>query len=855
MTNYRLIIMKHISRILLLFLFLVPSFALRAQVAIGEDFDVDYLTPKTYEIGGITIDNEDHLDQRMVLLVAGLQVGDVVKIPGDKISMAIDNLWNQGLFEDVRILLTRVQDDKAFLKIVLRSRPKLAAVKFNGISGSDAEKLGKDFDIHVGDVVTENLLKTTANKAKSHYAEKGFTNVEVTTSLTSDTSGKGNYVVLTYDIKKGKRVKIDSLIIAGNTKVATNKLLRKMKNTHDVRYWRKMFVWTKGFWSRSKYREFELNDDLDQLIAYYNELGYRDARILSDSVWSVSSENLNISDKKKRKQDRLKVKVNVYEGKPYYFRNISFSGNTVYSSETLAQHLRINKGDPYNKTILETNLTYNPSGTDITSMYMDNGYLFFEVHPIEVAVADDSIDIEIRIVEGKQARIRNVVVEGNTVTNDKIIYRELHTKPGDLFSRDAVIRSRRELVTLGYFKEESLIPEPRPNAKDGTVDIIYKVEENQTSQLQLQGGYGNGMIIGQVGIQLNNFSARNMFKKDAWHPLPGGDGQKLMLNAVSNGKYYYALNAGFTEPWLGGKRPQSLGVSISHNLISNGFWQDKGSSGYYSLTITGGNVSLTRRLKWPDDYFIMSQALSYKHYNQNNYPGLSSVFYKGHANDLSYMLGFSRNSLDSPIYPRSGSEISVQGFVTPPYSILNGKDYSAMDQSDRYKWLEYYKINLRGSWMLNLIGDVVLNARFRVGYMGYYNNDIGLSPFGRYYVGGDGLSSWVLDGREVIPLRGYQNAKLSPDEGASIFDRYTIELRQPIIESAAATIYLLGFLEGGNSWYRAKDFQPFKVYNSAGLGVRLYMPMFGLIGIDWGYGFDGAYGGSQFHFSINQSID
>lgn len=847
--------MKYLVRFLILTTLFLPLVPLHAQVVIGQDYDIDYLTPKTYEIGGIVIDNQDNLDQRMILLVAGLQVGDVVKIPGDKISMAIDNLWQQGLFEDVQILLTRIQDNKAFLKIVLRSRPKMAAVKFNGVSGNDAEKLGKDFDIHVGDVVTENLLKTTTNKAKAYFADKGFTNVQVNTSLSSDTSGKGNYVVLTYDIKKGKRVKIDSLIIVGNNNVPTNKLLRKMKNTHDVHYAKKLFVWTKGFWTRSKYREFELDDDLEQLVAYYNELGYRDARVVRDTVWNVASDDLNISKKKRAKQDRVKIKVQLYEGKPFYFRNITFAGNTVYSSETLAQHLRINKGDPYNKTTLETNLTYNPSGTDITSMYMDNGYLFFDVTPVEVAVEGDSIDIEIRIVEGKQARIRNVIVEGNTITNDKIIYRELHTKPGDLFSRDAVIRSQRELVTLGYFKQETLQPIPKPNPKDGTVDIVYKVEENQTSQLQLQGGYGNGMIIGQVGIQLNNFSARNVFNKKAWQPLPAGDGQKLMLNAVSNGRYYYALNAGFTEPWLGGKRPQSLGVSVSHNLISNGFWQDKGSDGYYSLAITGASVSLTRRLKWPDDYFILSQSLGYKHYNQNNYPGLSAVFTKGHANDLSYSLGISRNSLDSPIYPRSGSEVVVQGFVTPPYSLINGKDYSAIEVTDRYKWLEYYKFNVRGSWMLNIIGDVVLNARFRFGYMGYYNKDIGLSPFGRYYVGGDGLSSWVLDGREVIPLRGYQNASLSPEYGASIFDRYTLELRQPIMESAAFTLYVLGFFEGGNSWNRAKDFQPFKMYNSAGLGVRLYMPMFGLIGIDWGYGFDGNYGGSQFHFSINQSID
>lgn len=847
--------MKHILRTAIILLLLTPAISTKAQVVVGNNYDIDYLTPKTYEIGGITIDNENNLDSRMVLLVAGLQVGDVIKIPGDKISTAIDNLWQQGLFDDVQILLTRIQDDKVFLKIVLKGRPKLGAVKFNGISGSDAEKLGTDFGIHVGDVVTENILKTTSNKAKAYYADKGYTNVDVKTIIKSDTTNKDNYVVLTYDINKGKRVKIDSLIIVGNNNVPVNKLLRQMKNTHDVHYAKKLFFWTKGFWTRSKYREFELNNDLEQVITYYNELGYRDARIVKDTVWSVAPEDLNISERKKKKQDRVKVKVEIFEGRPYYFRNITFSGNTIYSSELLAQHLRIKKGDPYNKTVLETNLTYNPSGTDITSMYMDNGYLFFSATPVEIAVTNDSIDIEIRIVEGKQARIRNVVVEGNTITNDKIIYRELHTKPGDLFSRDAVLRSRRELITLGYFKEETLIPEPRPNPKDGTVDIIYKVEENQTSQLQLQGGYGNGMIIGQVGIQLNNFSARNIFNKEAWQPLPAGDGQKLALNAVSNGSYYYALSAGFTEPWLGGKRPQSLSISASHNLLSNGFWQEKGSSQYYSLSITGATVSLTRRLKWPDDYFIMSQSISYRHYNLDNYTSLTSYFTDGHSNDLAYSIGISRNSLDSPIYPRNGSEVSVQGFVTPPYSLISGKDYSAVEVSDRYRWLEYYKVNLRGSWMLNLIGDVVLNARFRFGYMGYYNKDIGLSPFGRYYVGGDGLSSWLLDGREVIPLRGYNNSSLSPSNGASVFDRYTLELRQPIIESASATIYVLGFLEGGNSWATMKEFQPFKVYNSAGLGVRLYMPMFGLIGIDWGYGFDGANGGSQFHFSIGQSID
>ena len=523
----------------------------------------------------------------------------------------------------------------------------------------------------------------------------------------------------------------------------------------------------------------------------------------------------------------------------------------------LSKHLRINKGDPYNRTLLQQNITYNPAGTDITSLYMDNGYLFFNATPVEVGVEKDSIDIEIRIIEGKQARIRNVVLDGNTVTNDRVIMRELHTRPGDLFSRDAIMRSRRELATLGYFKEESIIPDVKPNAKDGTVDVVYKLEEGNTSQIQLQGGYGSGMIIGQIGLTLNNFSARNIFKKSAWQPLPAGDGQKLSINAITNGTYYYALNASFTEPWLGGRRPQSLSVSAYHNLYSNGYYYtDHTNSRYYSLRLTGGGISLSKRLKWPDDYFILSHSLSYKHYDLHNYTILAgTAFTDGKANDLSYGLTISRNSLDSPIYARSGSEISVSGYVTPPYSAFSNKDYSALSAQDKYRWVEYYKINLRGSWMLNLVGDVVLNARARFGWLGAYNKGIGTSPFGRYFLGGDGLSSWMLDGREVVPLRGYENNSLSPDDGASVFDRYTIEIRQPIIESASATIWVLGFLEGGNAWSSIRDFQPFNIYNSAGLGVRVYMPMFGLIGVDWGYGFDGSNGGSHFHFSIGQSID
>ena len=722
--------------------------------------------------------------------------------------------------------------------------------KFTGVKKGEADKLREEIKIANGEVVTENMLRTSVNKIKGYYIDKGYTRVAVNPTTEQDSNGR---VTVTFNVNRGKVVKIDSLFFDGNEQVKTITLQSKMEKTHDVHYFWKLRFWTKAFWKKSRYIESDFREDLDKVIAYYNEQGFRDARVISDTVWDVPQTD---EESKTSKQDLVKVKVNVYEGQRFFFRNITFTGNTVYSDELLHRAMRINKGDPYNKKELDMNISYNPSGTDITSLYMDNGYLFFRATPVEVAVDGDSIDIEIRIVEGKQARIRNVSVEGNTITNDKVIMRELHTRPGDLFSRDAIIRSRRELVTLGYFKEESIIPEPKPNADDGTVDIVYKVEEGSTSQLNLQGGYGGGMVIGQIGVQLNNFSIRNIFNKDAWAPLPAGDGQKLGINAVTNGTHYYSLSASFTEPWLGGHQAQSLTGSIYHNLYSNGFYYGRDNANYYSLQITGAGVSFSKRLKWPDDYFIVSHGISYKHYTLVNYSLSSDIFTDGVSNDLSYGFTISRNSLDSPIYARSGSEVSVSAFLTPPYSLIAGKTEFATKQ-EKYKWIEYYKVNLRGSWMLNLVGDVVLNARFRFGFMSYYNDKIGLSPFGRYFVGGDGLSSWMLDGREVVPLRGYQNNSIgaSTNGGGAVFDRFTLELRQPIIESNTATIWLAGFVEGGNCWSDISEFQPFKMYNAAGIGVRLFMPIFGLIGVDWGYGFDGASGGSQFHFSIGQSLD
>lgn len=849
--------MKKILFILPIVALLGLSLPCKAQIVVGnQEYDIDYLTPKTYEIGGITFQGADNYDTRMILLIAGLQVGDQIRVPGDKLATAVDRLWKQGLFEDVQIYVTRIQGDKIFFEIELRSRPKLSMFKIRGVKRSDETKLKEEVKIVSGDVVTENLLTTARNRIRAYYLEKGYTNVAVSSFTEVDTivsTGKENKVNVIFEVDPGKRVKIDSIVFEGNKEVSSNKLMQQMKNTHDVNYFKKMYFWTSGFWKTSKYQESKFREDLESIITYYNENGYRDARILWDTIYLVKHDTIT----KESKQDRLMIRIKIYEGNKFVFRNISFTGNTIYPSDLLSKHLRIAKGDPYNRTLLETNLRYNPSGTDISSMYMDNGYLFFKATPVEVGVENDSIDIEVRIFEGKQARIRNVIVEGNTLTNDRVIMRELHTRPGDLFSRDAILRSRRELATLGYFKEESIMPDAKPNEKDGTVDIVYKVEEGNTSQIQLQGGYGSGMLIGQIGLTLSNFSVRNIFNKKAWKPLPAGDGQKLSINAITNGTYYYSFSGSFTEPWLGGRRPQSLSASIYHHYLSNGFWYKTDNSNYGNLRISGAAISLTKRLKWPDDYFIISHTLSYKHYNLHNYSLFSGTsFTEGKANDLSYGITISRNSLDSPIFARSGSEVSISCSATPPYTAISGRNVTNVTEQDKFRWTEYFKINMRGSWMLNLVGDLVLNAKARFGWMGFYNKNIGLSPFGRYFVGGDGLQAYAYDGREIIPLRGYENSKLSPQEGASIFTRYTLEIHQPIIESASATIWLLGFLEGGNSWYSVKDFQPFNIYNSAGLGVRVFMPMFGLIGVDWGYGFDGGnIGGSHFHFSIGQSID
>lgn len=825
--------------ILIFFSVLFIGNNLFSQITIGGSYEVDYLTPKDYEIGGITISGADRLDHDVIILLTGLKVGEKITIPGDKLTSVIDKLWKQQIFKNVKVSIDRIQGNIVFLNIYLEEFPRLAKFRFDGIKKSEANKIRETLNLSSGDVVNENLILNSTNKIKKYYEEKGFYNTEINVTQEVDTTSPRGDLILFFDIKKNDKMKIEEISFEGNKALSDKTLRRSMKETKERNFWR--------FWKASKFIESNYESDLNLIIEKYNEAGFRNARIITDTIYSSEG-------------NRLKINIKVFEGDKFYFRNITWSGNTVYSSEELSRRLRIEKGDIYNKKQLEQNLIFDPGGLDITSMYMDNGYLFFNAIPVEILVENDSIDIEIRIREGKQARIRSISVSGNTTTNDHVILREIRTLPGQLFSRDDVMRTLNALRTLGYFNQETVNPNIMPNAQDETVDIEYQVEEASTSRIELSGGYGGGMVIGTLGLSFTNFSAKNLFKKGAWTPLPAGDGQHLNINFQTNGDYYYSFNASFTEPWLGGKKPNALTVGAYYSFQNNGFWSSKNSDSYYSLQILGGSVSLGRRLKWPDDYFTVINGVSYRRYNVVDSLG-TRFNINGISNSLTYNFTLGRNSLDALIYPRTGSDISLSLAATPPYSLFRSEI-----PDEPFKWLEYYKINFRVSWMFNIVDNLVFNTRFRMGFLGYYNKDIGLSPFERFYLGGDGLTGWDMDGREVVGMRGYQAQDLSPQQsssysgGAAAFDKFTMELRYPISLNPSATIYVLGFAEAGYSWRSISEFNPFQSAVSAGIGVRFFMPMFGTLGLDWGYGFHNPIGktepsGWQLQFSINQSID
>ena len=798
-------------------------FNANAQIQLGGDsLNFNYNQPQRYEIGGVTVSGTRFLDEQVLINLSGLIVGDTIDIPGEKISKAIQTLWKQGLFSDIKVQVVRLQGNRAFLDLELSEKPRLSKFTFSkGVSKSEADKIREKIHLERDKVITENVLNNTKNVVRDFYIEKGFLNTKVEIKEYKDTLFT-NRDILEIIVDKSKKVKIKEITFTGVTAMKEGKLRRAMKGTKTKRFYK--------IFTTSKFQESTFEEDKTKLIAKYQNKGYRDAKITESKVTQLS-------------EKRLKIDLTIDEGNKYFFRNITWIGNTKHTSQELSSILAIKKGDVYDQSVLEERLFMSQNSRDVSSLYMDDGYLFFQVSPVEVKVENDSIDLEMRIYEGKQARINKVSVTGNTKTNDRVIIREIRTRPGQLFSRELIIRTQRELAQLGYFDQEKLGVNPKPNPADGTVDIEYVVEEKPSDQFELQGGYGANQLVGSLGVSFNNFSARNIFKKGGWRPIPSGDGQRLSLRFQTNGKYYQSYNASFTEPWLGGKKPNSLSVSAYQTIQSNG--RSKSDVFRSQITISGGSIGLGKRLKWPDDYFSLYHEFDYQYYALNNYSS-GFLFTNGYANNLYFQHTFSRNSIDQPIYPRSGSQTSLTLQWTPPYSLFNGLDYSTASDQEKYKFIEYHKWKFSSSWFTKIAGNLVLNVKAQYGFLGMYNRKVGPSPFERFYVGGDGLTAgFLFDGRELVGVRGYKDySTITPTGGGTIFDKYTFELRYPVSLNPSATIYLLTFAEGGNAWQRFKDFNPFSAKRAAGVGIRIFLPIFGLLGLDYGWHFD-EYPGSS----------
>jgi len=812
---------------------------------------VEYLSPKKYEIGGITISGTKYLNTNTILSISGLKVGDTINVPGKKISDAINNLWTQKLFSDVNISIEKKIDNLIFLNINLEENKRLSKFNFVGkIKKSDITSLKEELKLMRGKVLNENLINNSIDIIKEYYIEKGFYTAKVNYKLTTDTTTQ-NSDNLTFIIDAGKKIKIDEIIVNGRKKILNQK--KSIFNNNDTVYAlsdrkiRKVMKETKkkNFWRIFKVSKFikeNYEDDKKNIISEYNKLGYRDARIISDSFYI--------------KKNLITLEINVEEGEKYKFGEISFVGNKIYSDQELNQILNIKQNDIFNQSILDQKLFGSEKGVDISSLYLDDGYLFFNATPIEKNVSNNFIDLEVRIYEGEQARINRVSIKGNTKTNDHVIMREIRTKPGSLFKRSEIIRTQRELAQLQYFDPEAFDVKIDPDPAKNKVDVTYVLAEKSSDQIQLQGGWGAGRVVGSLGLTFNNFSTKNIFNRKSWDPLPSGDGQRLSLTASSNGIYYQQYRMSFVEPWLGNKKPNALSISLYKSITSNGQTGDNRQA----VELTGFTIGLGQRLKYPDDYFTIYNGINFQQYELVNSQSFFS-FSNGFSNNINYEIRLGRNSVDQLVFPRNGSNFSLSLKLTPPYSMFETKDYNTIDDQEKFKWIEYYKWNFKSTWYSSFTEKLVLNTKLEMGLLGAYNNQLGIAPFERFYVGGDGLSGMgmVYDGRELIALRGYQNNTVSSETGAAIYNKYVTELRYAISLNPTSTVYVLGFLEAGNSWDKFDEFNPFSVKRSAGIGVRIMLPMIGMMGVDYGWGFDdipaipGANGG-QFHFSMGQQF-
>jgi len=820
--------------------------------ASAQSGDVSYEKGKEYTLGGISVTGLKKFSEETVRVFTGLQVGQKIKLPGDKLTSSIKKLYESKQFSNVDVYLSKIDGESIYLEFNVQELPKLNTVKITGIKKSKEKEILKETELNTGTMVTDNLVVTTKNYITKKYTDKGYLKTKVNIATRKDTIDN-SIVDMSIYVDKGKRIKINAINFTGNKALSNKRLRGAMKNTKEKRLGR--------FWKKSKYIEEEYQEDLEKILDKYSRLGYRDARILAEGIsWN--------------KDNTINLDIEVEEGSQYRFSEILFVGNKEFSDEQLQSILKIQRGDVYNGAVLEERVKgdNSPNSVAISSTYQDAGFLFSNVNAVETRVENDSITVEIRIREDEKARIKQVTVSGNDKTNDHVIFRELRVKPGDLFSRSAIIRSIREIGQLGFF-EQDVSPDVNPDFVNKTVDINFNVAERGSSQIELQGGYGGGSFIGTLGLSFNNFSIRNILNKKAYQPLPMGDGQALSLRLQSS-RTFNTYSFSFSEPWLGGKKPKSLSLSVyssSQFQISDfrTFEVDKDRE----LGIIGASLGLGQRLTWPDDYFQLSQSISYQNFSLNNYQfNVGGNFLdNANLNNLSYNATLSRSSAGpSLIFPTYGSEFSFGIKATFPYSLVNSKDYSepegdltASERQDflaeRFKWLEYYKFNFKGKWYTSFTDKLVLMSNAEFGFLGFYNDVIGYTPFERYYVGGDGQAVFQLDGREIVGLRGYDNLRLSSQTGGTIYNKFQLELRFSISDAPTASIYALGFLEAGNSYDNFNTFNPFQVKRSAGVGARIFMPAFGLLGIDLGHGFDALPGeteksGWQTHFVIGRQF-
>ncbi len=848
----------------------------REQAASG--VNINYSNPQEYEIAEIKVEGSKFLEEIALISISGLQVGDKIKIPGDKISSAIKKLWKQGLIGDIKIFASKVEGNKVYLTISLTERPRLSRFRFNGVSKSQETEIKDQINLIRGRVVTDAITKNAEIAVKKYFYEKGYLNTQVDIALKKD-SIISNSILLEVNVAKNQKVKINNINIYGDDSYKASKLKRKLKNSGEkprvkiisgllaksVNVFKKKDKEKKesvieflnrtmklNFFKSSKYIATDYKEDRESLIAFYNSKGYRDAEVLVDSVYDYDNKSVNID-------------IHINPGRKYYFRDVYWVGNYIYSGSQLDQILAVNKGDVYNLELIDKKLNFNPNGPDISSLYMDDGYLFFSVNPIEVKIEGDSVDIEMRVYEGAQATVNKVYVTGNDRTNDHVVMREIRTLPGQKFSRSLLIRTQRELSQLGYFDPEQVNPVPMPNPQDETVDIEWQLVERPSDQIELSGGWGGNFgFIGTLGLTFNNFSLRNIPHFDRWRPLPIGDGQKLSLRLQANGKRFQSYSASFSEPWMGGKKPHNFGVSYNYS-IQRQFrdFQAQVLAGF--LKVSGFTVSLGRRVPWPDDFFTVSNSISFLRYSLNNF-GQSLGFDTGVANNITFNTTIARNSIDNPMYPRQGSSVSLNIALTPPYSLWNNLDYETAENVDKYKWVEYHKWLFDAKYYLKIAGNLVLEARTHMGFVASYSDPAVTGPFERYQMGGSGIAGGnFLLGNTLVALRGYADNTVTPVDnenrirGGTIFNKFVFELRYPVSLNPSATIYLLTFGEAGNNWNQFSDYNPNKLLKSAGFGARIFMPAFGLLGIDWAYGFDNAFGtnqlsGAQVHFSIGQQL-